>query len=56
MLSVSLFVKNFEHVTLVEFMYLVFTRMLGELPVGDSSLRSLYLCHAFRALINSLVC
>ena len=44
-----------EDVPLVEFMYLVFTRMPGE--SYRRRLRSLlmYLCHVFRALINSLV-
>ena len=48
--------QNSEDVPLVEFVYLVFTRMPGE---GYSRrLRSLllYLCYVFRALINSLVC
>ena len=44
-----------EDVTLVEFMYLVFTRVPGE--SYRKWLRSLllYLCHVFRALIISLV-
>ena len=42
-----------EKVPLVEFMYLVFTRM-----PGDIYCRSLFLClcDVFRALINSLIC
>ena len=44
----------FEDVPLVEFMYLVFTRMPAE--SYRRRLRSmLYLCYLFRALINSLV-
>ena len=45
-----------EDVPLVEFMYLVFTRMPGE--SYRRRLRSLLLClcYVFRALINSLVC
>ena len=45
-----------EDVPLVEFMYLVFTRMPGE--SYRKWLRSLllYLCYVFRALINSLGC
>ena len=44
----------FEDVPLVEFMYLVFTRMPSE--SYRRRLRSLlYLCDIFRALINSLV-
>ena len=47
---------QFEDVPLVEFMYLVFTRMPGE--SHRRRLRSLLLClcDVFRALINSLVC
>ena len=48
-------VKKSEDVPLVEFMYLVFTRMAGERcrrRLGSL----LYLCWVFRALINSLVC
>ena len=41
-------------VPLVEFMYLVFTRMPGE--SYRRRLRSLVLCYMFRALTNSLVC
>ena len=46
----------FEDVPLVEFMYLVFTRMPGE--SYRRRLRSLLLClcDVFRTLINSLVC
>ena len=45
-----------ENVPLVEFMYLVFTRMPGD--SYRRRLRSLLwcLCDVFRALINSLVC
>ena len=45
---------SIEDVPLVEFMYLVFTRMPGE--NYRRQLRSLlmYLCYVFRALINSL--
>ena len=48
-----------EDVRLVEFVYLVFTRMPGasyrsRLRVFQPVL--LYLCYVFRALINSLVC
>ena len=44
-----------ENVPLVEFMYLVFTRMPCE--SYRRRLRSLlYLCYVFRALINSLLC
>ena len=47
---------SYEDVPLVEFMYLVFTRMPGESYLRR--LRSLLscLCDVFRALINSLVC
>ena len=38
----------FEDVPLVEFLYLVFSRMPGESVV--------YLCYVFRALIKSFVC
>ena len=43
-------------VPLVEFMYLVFTRMPGE--SYRKRLRSflLYLCYVFRELFNSLMC
>ena len=46
----------FEDIALVEFMYLVFTRMPGE--SYHKRLRSLllYLCYVYRALIDSLVC
>ena len=43
-------------VPLVEFMYLVFTRMPGESYRGRLTSLLLYLCYVFRALINSLVC
>ena len=47
---------KFEDVPLVEFMYIVFTRMPGE--SYRRRLRSLLLClrDVFRTLINSLVC
>ena len=47
----------FENVPLVDFMFFVFTRMLG--GSYRRRLRSLLLClyvTSFRALINSLVC
>ena len=49
-------VYRLEDIPLVEFRYLVFTRMPGE--SYGRRLRSLllYLCYVFRALINSLVC
>ena len=43
-------------VPLVEFMYLVFTRMPGESYRRRLRSLLLYLCYVFRALINSLVC
>ena len=43
-----------EDVPLVDFMYLVFTRMPGD--SYRRRLRSLLLSYVFRALINSLVC
>ena len=43
-------------VPLVEFMYLVFTRMPGENYRRRLMSLLLYLCNIFRALINSLVC
>ena len=39
----------------MKFMYLVFTRMPGELPHA-TWVFVVYLCYIFRALINSLVC
>ena len=47
--------KN-EDVSLVEFMYLVFTGMPGESYCRRLRSLLLYLCDVFRALINSLVC
>ena len=44
------------YVPLVEFIYLVFTRMPGESYRRRLRSLLLYLCHVFRALINSLVC
>ena len=58
----KLFINNnpfnpfFEDVPLVEFMYLLFTRMPGESYRRRLSSLLLYLCYVFRALINSLVC
>ena len=46
----------FEDVPLVEFMYLVFTRMPGENYRRQFRSLLLCLCCVFRALINSLVC
>ena len=48
------FFFKFEDVLLVEFMYLVFTRILGE--TRQRQLGSLCLCDSFRVLINSFVC
>ena len=45
-----------EDVPLVEFMYLVFTRMPGESYHRQLRSLLLYLCYVFRALINSFVC
>ena len=45
-----------EDVPLVEFMYLVFTRMPGESYCRRLRSSVLYLCYVFRALISSLVC
>ena len=44
-----------KDVPLVEFMYLVFTRMPGESYRRQLRSLLLYLCYIFRALINSLV-
>ena len=46
----------FEDVLLVEFMYLVFTRMPGKSYRRRFMSLLLYLCYVFWALINSLVC
>ena len=46
----------FEDVPLVEFMYLVFTRMPGESYRRRLMTLLLYLCCVFRALINSQLC
>ena len=46
----------FEDVPLVEFMYLVFTRMSGESYRWRLRSLLLHLCHVLRTLINSLVC
>ena len=48
--------KRKKEVLLVEFMYLVFTRMPGESHCRRLRSLLLYLCHVFRALINSLAC
>ena len=45
-----------EDVPLVEFMYLVFTRVPGERYRRQLRSLLLYLCYVFRAIINSLVC
>ena len=45
-----------EDVPLVEFLYLVFTRMPGESYRRRLRSLLLYLCYVFRALINSLAC
>ena len=45
-----------EDIPLVEFMYLVFTRMPGKSYRRRLRSLLLYLCDVFRALINSLVC
>ena len=45
-----------EAVSLVEFTYLVFTRMPGESYRRRLKSLLLCLCDVFRALINSLVC
>ena len=44
-----------EDVPLVEFMYLVFTRIPGESYRRRLRSMLLYLCYVFRALINSFV-
>ena len=46
--------KKEEDVPLVEFMYLVCTRMPGESYRRQLGFLLLYLCYVFRALINSL--
>ena len=53
---ISCWLFLFEHVPLVEFTYLIFTRMPGE--SYHRRLRSLllYLCYVFWVLINSLAC
>ena len=45
-----------KDIPLVEFMYLVFTRIPGESYRKRLWSLLLYLCYVFRALINSLVC
>ena len=46
----------FEDVPLVEFMYLVFTCIVGESYRRRPRSSLLYLRYVFRALINALVC
>ena len=53
--EVARFLKIFEDVPLVEFMYLVFTRSPGESYRWRLRSLLLYLCYIFRALIDSLV-
>jgi len=48
--------KKYTDVLLMEFMYLVFTRMPGESYRRRLRSLLLHLCYVFRALINSLVC
>ena len=48
--------KKIEDVPLVEFMYLVFTRMPDESDRRWYKSLLLYLCYVFRALSNSRVC
>ena len=50
------FEDEFEDVPLVEFMYLVFTRVPRESYSRRLRFLLLYVCYVFRALINSLVC
>ena len=47
-------VYKFEDLPLVEFMYLVFTRMPSEIYRRRLGSLVLYLCYVFRSLINSL--
>ena len=47
--------ENVPLSAVVEFMYLVFTRMPGESYRKRFKSLLLYLCYVFRALINSLV-
>ena len=49
-------IQHTRDVPLVEFMYLVFTRMPGESSRRRLGSLLLYLCYVFRVLINSLVC
>ena len=51
-----MFTFLFEDVPLVEFMYLVFTRMPGESYRRRLGSLLLCVCDVFRALINSSVC
>ena len=48
--------SEFEDVPLVQFMYLVFTRMPGESCRRRLRPLLLFLCYVFRALIKSLLC
>ena len=54
--SLSVVFFLFEEVLLVEFMYLVVTRMPGECYRRRLGSLLLYLCYIFRTLINYLVC
>ena len=51
-----IYIIFFEDVPLVEFIYLVFTRMSGESYRRRLMSLLLYLCYIIRALINSLIC
>ena len=52
----SVFDPLFEDVALVEFLYLVFTRMPGESCCSQFGSLLLCLCDVFQALVNSRVC
>ena len=54
-LFVCFFFFTLEDVPLVEFMYLVLTRMPGDSYRRRLGSLLLYLCYVFRALMNSLV-
>ena len=54
--GLKLFVTTIENAPLGEFMYPIFTRMLGKSYRRRLRSLLLYLCYVFRALINSLVC
>ena len=47
---------DIEDIPLVEFMYLVFTRILGESYRRRLTSLLMCLCDVFRALINFIVC